>query len=132
MTKQDLEQIYYLDRELRMWERELQRLRQKSLVSSPMTGSGAVPTGGRSDKVAERGERITTIEDIIKAKKEEIQAARDAAVAFVLTIPDSLTRQVVYYRCVSLMGWRRVAFEVGGKNTEDSVKKLYQRFVAKL
>lgn len=132
MKKQDLEQIYYLSRELKMWERELQTLRGKSLTGSPLSGSGSSPLGSHSDKVADRAERIISLEERVNAKKSEIQAARDAAVAFVMTIPDSLTRQIVYYRCVSLMGWRRVAYEVGGKNTEESVKKHYQRFVAKL
>lgn len=132
MKKQDLEQIYYLSRELKMWERELQALRRESLTASPLNSSGTLPLGGHSDKIADRAERIISLEERVNAKKAEIQAARDAAVAFVMTIPDSLTRQVVYYRCVSLMGWRRVAYEVGGKNTEESVKKHYQRFVAKL
>lgn len=35
MTKQQLEQIYYTARELQMWERELERLKACSLVSSP-------------------------------------------------------------------------------------------------
>ena len=132
MTKQDLEQIYYLDRELKMWERELQTLRGKSLICSPLPSTGAASGGGHSDKVADRAERIISLEERVDAKKAEIQAARDAAVAFVTTIPDSLMRMIVFYRCVSLMSWRRIAYEVGGKNTEESVKKLYQRFVAKL
>lgn len=132
MTKQDLEQIYYLDRELKMWERELQALRGKSLICSPLPSTGAISGGGHSDKVADRAERIISLEERVNAKKAEIQAARDAAVAFVMTIPDSLTRQIVYYRCVSLFGWSRVAYEVGGNNTPDGVRMIYSRFMSKL
>lgn len=132
MTKQDLEQIYYLDRELKMWERELQALRGKSLICSPLPSTGAASGGGHSDKVADRAERIISLEERVNAKKAEIQAARDVAVAFVMTIPDSLTRQIVYYRCVSLFGWSRVAYEVGGNNTPDGVRMIYSRFMSKL
>lgn len=126
MTRTDLEQIYYLHRELRMWERELERLRGRSLVQSPQLSMSH--GSGVSDKVAERAARTADLERLIAAKRDEIQELRDRAVEYVYGIPDSLTRQVVYYRCVSLFSWRRVAYEVGGNNTEESVRKIYTRF----
>lgn len=126
MTKQELEQIYYLNREVKMWEDELSRIRAKSLVQSP-TGGGSHGSAV-SDRVAQRGERVIELENRIKAKQDEIQELRDKAVQYIQSIPDSLTRMIVYYRCVSLFGWRKVAYEVGGNNTEESVKKIYYRF----
>lgn len=130
MTREELEQIYYLHRELRMWEQELERLRCRSLVRSPQpnTGSGS----GTSDKVGDLAEKRTDLERLVEAKREEIQQSRDKAVAYIYGIPDSLTRQIVYYRCVSLFGWRRVAYEVGGNNTPDGVRMIYSRFMDKL
>ena len=130
MTKPELEQIYYLNRELKLWETELERLRCKSLVGSPLPG---VSHGsGVSDKVADRAERIIELENRIIAKRDEIQRLRDEAVEYIYGIPDSLTRQIVYYRCVSLMSWRMVAYEVGGNNTEESVRQVYSRFMRNL
>lgn len=126
MNRTELEQIYYLNRELKMWEDELTRLRARSLVASPLpsTSHGT----GISDKVAQRTEREMELEARIQAKRDEIQELRNRAVSYITTIPDSLTRMVVYYRCVSLFGWRRVAYEIGGSNTEESVRKIYTRF----
>ena len=129
MTKAELEQIYYLNRELKMWETELERVRCKSLVGSPLPGNSH--GSGVSDKVADRAERIIELENRIIAKRDEIQRLRDEAVEYIYSIPDSLTRQIIYYRCVSLMSWRRVAYEVGGNNTADSVRKVYDRFFDK-
>ena len=129
MTKAELEQIYYLNRELKLWETELERVRCKSLVGSPLPGNSH--GSGVSDKVADRAERIIELENRIIAKRDEIQRLRDEAVEYIYSIPDSLTRQIIYYRCVSLMSWRRVAYEVGGNNTEESVKKIYYRFFGK-
>ena len=129
MTKSDLEQIYYLNRELKMWETELERVRCKSLVGSPLPGNSH--GSGVSDKVADRAERIIELENRIIAKRDEIQHLRDEAVEYIYSIPDSLTRQIIYYRCVSLMSWRRVAYEVGGYNTAESVRKIYDRFFKK-
>ena len=130
MTKSDLEQIYYLNRELKMWETELERVRCKSLVGSPLPGNSH--GSGVSDKVADRAERIIELENRIIAKRDEIQRLRDEAVAYIESIPDSLTRQIIYYRCVSLMSWRRVAYEVGGYNTAESVRQIYSRFMRDL
>lgn len=126
MTKTELEQIYWLNRELRMWESELEKLRVRSLVASPLPG--ASHGTGISDKVAQRAEREIELENIIQSKRDEIQELRNKAVTYITTISDSLTRMIVYYRCVSLFGWRRVAYEIGGNNTEESVRQAYSRF----
>ena len=127
VTKAELEQIYYLNRELKLWETELERVRCKSLVGSPLPGNSH--GSGVSDKVADRAERIIELENRIIAKRDEIQRLRDEAVEYIYSIPDSLTRQIIYYRCVSLMSWRRVAYEVGGNNTPDGVRMIYNRFM---
>lgn len=130
MTKQQLKQIYYTARELNMWERELERLKARSPVSSPQMYNGS--SGGTSDPTAQKTERIISLEEKIHRLRDKLQTERDEAVQFVLTIPDSLTRMIVYYRCINLMNWRRVAYEVGGGNTEEGVRKVYERFCAKL
>lgn len=130
MTKAELEQIYYLNRELKLWETKLERVQCKSLVGSPLLGNSH--GSGVSDKVADRAERIIELENRIIAKRDEIQRLRDEAIEYIYSIPDSLTRQIIYYRCVSLMSWRRVAYEVGGNNTPDGVRMIYNRFMEQI
>lgn len=130
MTKQSLEQIYYINRELKMWEHELELLKMRSPVASPKPKAGS--GSGISDPTARIAERRVEVESYIKFKAEQLQAARDEAVKFIWEIPDSLTRMIVFYRCVSLMSWRRVAYEVGGGNTENGVRMAYKRFIDKL
>lgn len=127
MTKKELEQVYYLDRELKMWEEELNRLRSQSFVRSP--SFCAVRGEGIYDKVGERAQKTADLEAKILAKREEIQNAREEILKFLADIPDSLTRMTAYYHCVKLMSWQRVAVEIGGCNTAESVRKLYTRFL---
>ncbi len=129
MTKKELEQIYYLSREIKLWECELQSLKERSPVASPSLS--AAHASGTTDKIADFTEKKITLENKIQEKRDEIQRLRDNATEYVLTIPDSLTRMVIYCRCVKLMSWKRVAFEVGGYNTPDSVRKVYIRFFEK-
>lgn len=130
MTKKELEQVYYLDRELKMWKNELNELKAQSLVRSPSLS--AVHGGGISDKVGVRAQKAADLEARINAKIDELQNAREETLRFVADIPDSLTRMVVYYHCVGLMSWQRVAFKVGGANTGESVRKIYARFIEKM
>lgn len=128
MTQNDLEQIYYLSRELRLLERELERLRGRSLIASVLPNASRA--SGVSDKVGTLAQRRVDLERLITAKREEISQQRDNALYFICHISDSLTRQIVYYRCVSLMSWRAVSREVN--NTEDNVRQIYSRFMRKL
>lgn len=129
MTRDELEQIYYLNREQRMLERELERLRGKPLIQSPLPN--ATHGSGISNKIDKLAEKRVDLEILIYDKQREIQQLRDKAVEYIYSIPDSLMRQIIYYRCVSLYSWRRVAYEIGGQNTEESVKKAYYRFFDK-
>lgn len=130
INKQILEQIYYINRELKMWEHELERLKMRSPVTSPTPRTGS--DNNISDPTARIAERRIEIESYVKFKAEQLQAARDEAMRLIWEIPDSLTRMIVFYRCVSLMNWRRVAYEVGGGNSEESVRQVYSRFMKKL
>ena len=130
MTRDELEQIYYLNRELRVLERELERICGQSLIQSPLPNSSH--GSGVSDKVGRLAQKRVDLEQLIRDKKAEIQQQRDKALEYIYSIPDSLTRQVVYFRCVSLFSWKRVAYEVGGNNTPDGVRMLYNRFMDKI
>lgn len=128
MTKKDLKQIYNLNREVEMWQRELDKSQCRSLVGSQViTG---MPFGyGTSDKVASMACDIADTELIIKGKLAEIQQQRKKTMEYINGIDDSLMRQIVFYRHVSCMTWCEVANSIGGNNTENSVKKAYSRFM---
>lgn len=127
MTKEELKQIYYLNKEIKMWQRELDRLQCKSLVKGQeITGMPHVP--GISDKVGDIATEIKYIEDIIKGLLARIQIERRRIMEYIDNIDDSLLRQIIFLRNVSCMSWNQIAKEIGN-NTEDSVRKMYDRFI---
>ncbi len=125
MTKDDLEQIYYLNRELKMWERELERLQGQSLVRSPVPN--AVRGSGVADKVADRGNEINDLERKIKARRELV----NEVLKFIDSIPKARTRIIVREHCQKNRPWDLVAKAVDKKSSEESVKKIYHRFIKK-
>lgn len=133
MDKQKLNQIYYISKEIKMWEDALRRLHGNSLVpSSEITGMPFAPPGNNSDKV---GNLAANLVDI-KAKIEELQRKRlneyNDMIIYINSIEDSSIRQIVYYRHFACMNWTQVARKIGGNNTPDSVRKAHDRFLTKI
>lgn len=129
MTRDKLSQIFYINKELKMWEEELQALREKSLMKSKqITDMPFANTNETGNPVEQLVIQITDIEMIILGKKKELEIERTRLMQFIDNIDDSLMRMIVKYRCMDCLTWYEVAQRVGGNNTEDSCKKAYSRF----
>lgn len=126
MTKQELESIRDLQCDLDNKQRELARINNRSIISSPQPSE--VHGSGIADTVATRGDRAVQLEREIVELKNQI----NARLAYIHSIPDRLTHDVVRYACVYGFRWKKIAELVGGCNTEDSVRMLYNRFMEKL
>lgn len=130
VTKEELSQIYYLNKELQMWQKELESLECQSLLrGQQITGMPFV--SGISDKTGDIATTIADIKNIIVGKQAEIQIQKKKIMTYIEKINDSYIRQIIFYRCVSCMSWSKVAREIGGNNTEDSVRMAFNRFFEK-
>lgn len=126
MTKNDLSQIYYLNREVRMWQQELARLECASVIKSP--GVDGLPHGsGTESKVEKLAAEKEDIRIIIEGILKKIDLKRKEILEYINKIDDSYMRQVIYYRNVALMRWEKIADELGGSG--DSHRKAYERFL---
>lgn len=129
MTKDELKQIYYLNNEIHMWQKELEKICNISLIKSPIISLTPSTTPNNNDIVAQLSTKITDIEFIIKDKLREVELQKEKIITYINEIDDSLMRQIIYYRDIKLMSWNKVAQKIGGGNTADSVRKLYSRFL---
>lgn len=125
MTRNDLEQIYYLSRELRLLERELERLRGRSLIASPLPSTSHA--SGVSDKVGDKAARIVDLERRIEQRKKLVAEVYD----FIDNIKDAQMRIIVKSHCVYQDSWNETLDKVGGEATSDGIKKRYLRFLKK-
>ena len=124
MTKEELKQIYHINREIIMWQKELDRLECKSLVKGQEITD--MPFGGgTSDKVGDLAIEKVDIEAVIKGLLAKIQIERRKAIGYIETIDDSVLRQVMFLRCVSHMTWNEVGDSLG--ITENCAKQMYSR-----
>lgn len=101
MTKNDLMQIYYLDKEIESWLEDEKRVKD----------------GARKKQIEKR--------------LSELREKREHIVDFIMSIDDPQTRLIVKLRCFNLLSWNAVADRVGGMNSEYTVKKRFYRFLEK-
>lgn len=130
MTEKELKQIYYLNRELKMWQQKKEEYLCKSLITGQQL-SGMPKAAGCGDKTGDYATDIAEIDRVIEGRLVEIQRQRKAIIEFIEQIDDSLMRQIVFYRNVSCMSWQQVANHIGGNNKANSMRMAYNRFLAK-
>lgn len=125
MTKKEISQVYFLNREIEMWQRELEQLRSGGLQSPKLNG---MPRAGKiSDPTGDKASEEANIELMIESLLERVKFARKEIYNYISSLDDSLLRQIIMYRCVSLCKWGEVAIYVGGNNTAESVRKIFDR-----
>lgn len=128
MNKRDLKQVYYVKKEIKMWQEKLKELEDISLKSPKLDGMPKAP--GKSNPTANKAEEIAETKEIIE--ELEYRALKEAKriYEYIRNLDDSLMRQIIIYRCIELKTWTEVADAIGGGNTEDSVRKRYERHLS--
>ncbi len=133
MTRTELEKVYYLKKELVMWQERLAELQADiALGTKIIDGMPRTSTNGKTDPTESKAIKLTEVSKIIEGKISEIQYAISEVEEYILTIEDPLTRLIIELRCCLLYSWERVADIVGGNNTAESVRQLYHRFIKDL
>ena len=130
MTKHELSQIYYLDKELRQWQKLLKEEQTGSEIK-PQQLTGMPSGSGTSDTTANKAVKISNMEQIISGIVANIQIQKEQIMTYIISIDDSFIRQIMLNRHVELMSWCKVAKIIGGGNTADSVRMAHERFLEK-
>lgn len=128
MTKKELSQLYYLNREIEQQKRKLIELEATAFKTSQcITG---MPTGSRtSDKVGKCASEIADLKALIELNMQKCWYERSRLERYIQSIDDSLTRQIFSLRYISCLRWNQVADTIGGNNTEGSVKMAHNRYL---
>lgn len=147
MTNEELSQLYYLNRDIEQHEKHKQELIDQihnigqtsdvvkaSATAYPYTQHSVSVTGvGINDKskaLKLQAELVDT-KKIIELKTEQCILEYNRLMRYIVDVDDSLTRQILMHRYVDGLTWRQVAEHIGGGNTEEGVKKICYRFLAK-
>ncbi len=131
MTVNELSQLYYLNEEIKKNKRKLQELRSRRGLHSQVIDDMPHGDGPRRSKDEDLTAMIIDLEEVINARLVLVQKERIRLERYIMTIPDSLTRQIFEDRFVSLMSWDEVAMDIGGGRgcSADRVKKICYRYL---
>ena len=140
MTRKEVSQIYYYNREIEKLEKDTEELqmRREQLETSALrstkldgmpraSGGKSSPTETAGIAAAEIKKAIDEQLKIIERYKHKIEMKRKEIYEYITTLDDPLIEQIIMYRCINLCRWSQVAEYVGGNNTEDSVRKAFER-----
>ena len=126
MTKKEVSQIYYLNREIRKLQRNLEELRCSGLQSPKIDGMPKAP--GRTGSPTERqGIAEADLEMQIEALMQEVKRKQREIFEYIGSVDDSMVRMIIISRCVDLCTWAQVAENIGGPMTADAARKAFAR-----
>lgn len=131
MTKKELSQYYYLGKEIRADERRLKELEAKATSVTqkikPTPGGG-----GAGDKIGFYAPQIAEQKQLIELKMRQCIILQNKILKYINGIESSFMRQIFTHRYIDCYSWTRIAVNIGGNNTADSVRKAHDRFLYKL
>ena len=130
MTRNDLEKVYYLKKELEMWRKRYEELvadmSQDTVAADGLphsvTNNIGRPTENKAILIADHVE-------LIREHMQKIGLAIREVEQFVATIDDPLIRQIVTLRCVDCLSWGEVAERIGNTATAENTRLIYHRFI---
>lgn len=130
MTKKELKELYYLNREIEKLSKDLEEVKSCSYVrSSQITG---LPCGNdKSDSVGNMAVKIAELERLIKLRKEESILKYEQLLRYINDIDDAYIGLIISYRYINGFNWLQVANHIGGIHTSDSVRMAHDRFLSK-
>lgn len=120
MTEQELNAIFYLDKQIARLKRRIAELPNDTLGSSG--NMGGVRSSTPSDPTGRLAEKkIMLLEQLNKALEEKIDAEIKIR-AFIDRVEDEEIKTIIEMRCVYQMGWTEIGEELYADRTTVSKK----------
>ncbi|MFR1807838.1 MAG: hypothetical protein ACLSWV_02695 [Pygmaiobacter massiliensis] len=127
MTKKELSQLYYLNKEITA---EKQRLAELEALATNISSkiSGLPHINELSDKTAIAAE-IADVKAIIATKIRRSVTEYNKLNRYINSIDDSLIRLILRYRYIDHFSWNVTALKIGNGNSADSIRMIHTRFL---
>ena len=87
--------------------------------------------GGISDKLSKCAVEIADLKALLDLNLKKCFYELSRLNRYIDSIEDSHIRMIMSLRYINGLSWRQVAFSIGGGNTEDSVRKIHDRYLQK-
>ena len=130
MTIQDLQQLFYLNKLIDHEKERLDDLRSTLDLKSPaLTDMPKAP--GAKDKIGDIMPAIVDQEKEIEQNLKNYAKKRKELTDYINRAPNTRLKMIMILRFVEQKSWQEIADEIGGKETEYSVKHTLYRYLNK-
>jgi len=130
MTKQELSQLYYLNREIEhLQERIIELETVASSCSSQITGMPHA--SGISDKIGKYAAEIADLKYLLSLNLQKCFYELNRLNRFINNVEDSEMRQILTYRYISGLTWQQIAFNIG-EHDEQYPRRRHNKFLGKV
>ncbi len=131
MTKQELSQLYYLNREIELLKKRIEEL---ECIAASTTGriTGLPHASGITDKTGKYAVELAELKEMLEVSLKKCFYELKRLYRFVEGIEDSQMRMILSLRYINGLSWNQVAVSIGGGNTEKGIQMMANRFLSKI
>ncbi len=129
MTVEEINSIYYINKEIEHIQRELYDLKTKNFYK-PNVLTGMPKGNSERDIFSDYAEDIKTLEDMLHYNLKKLHMERKKMEEFLSSIEDAELRLIIRLRTINNMNWESIGAELGMHRTTVS-KKYYNFFKIK-
>ena len=124
----ELSEYYLLNQAINDLERRITCLESQLCASPKMDKISTCAPSGKNI-TEEKYINLISQKESLQQKKSELAERKVRIEICIDSISDTLIRTIAIKRVIEKKRFRQIAQELGGNNTEDSVKKMYYRHV---
>lgn len=85
MTKKELTSVYYIKKEIKMWEEQLELIESKAEGKAmQITGLPFTPGAGSSDPMADLAIKAVSVRELIEVKKKKLNQQQDRIISWII------------------------------------------------
>ena len=128
MTKRELMQLYYLEKEIRALENRIEEL-EREIENCTRILTDMPKNRNRNNKIAEIAAEIVDVKRLLDLKRQERIYTRNRILRYIQAIDNCEVRLIIEYRFIDRLSWQQVANRLGGYATAASVRMIANRFL---
>ena len=130
MTKKELSQLYYLNREIEEQQRRLQEL-EESATSCTAHITGMPHGSGVADKIGKYAAEIADMRGLLDLNLKKCFYELNRLNRYIASIEDSQMRMILSLRYINGLPWKQIAASISSCVSGESIRKAHERFLSR-
>lgn len=127
MTKQELSQLYYLNREIEQLKKRIAEL-ESAATSTTQSITGMPHVGGISDKAGKYAAEIVDLKELLELNLKKCFYELNRLNRYIESVEDAQIRVILSLRYVNGLSWKQIAFSIG-EHDEQYPRRKHNAFL---